>query len=138
MCEAFSIFQVVAEKIYFKLANLIFADLRKLRARKGQNVWNIKKASHFCALITKEHLAKFKENLSNLHTLLIRLKKGNPRKTICRRPMKQRFKPPERLATKILVKSLSHLIKAAVNWVMLQTNETQGSDPPPPPNGSQL
>ena len=116
-------------KSIFELANLIFADLCKLRARKRQNVWNIKKASHFCTLITKKHLAKFQENPSNLHTLLIRLKKGNPRKNRCRRPMKQRFRPLERLATKILVKSLSHLIKAAINWVMPQTNETQGSDP---------
>ena len=37
-------FQLVAEKL--KLANEIFADLRKLRARKRENIWNIKKASH--------------------------------------------------------------------------------------------
>ena len=86
-----------------KLANLIFLELRKLRERKRENIWNIKKASHFCTLITKEHLAKFQENPSNLHAYL-RLKKGNPQKNICRRQMKQRFGPHERLAIIIRAK----------------------------------
>ena len=33
-------------KSILKLANSIFADLRKLRARKRENIWNIKEASH--------------------------------------------------------------------------------------------
>ena len=33
-------------KSILKLANWTFADLRQLRARKRENIWNIKKASH--------------------------------------------------------------------------------------------
>ena len=33
------------------------------------------------------------------------------------------------LSWRIALKSFSHLIKAAVNWVMPPTNETQGWDP---------
>ena len=48
--EAFSIFLLVAEKIYFELyfiANRIFADLRRVRGRKSWRIWwNTKKASH--------------------------------------------------------------------------------------------
>ena len=40
-------FQLVAEKIYFEVGEFnIFVDLRKLRARKRENIWNINKVSH--------------------------------------------------------------------------------------------
>jgi len=105
-------------KSNLKLANWIFANVRDMRVNKREGIWNIKKASHlFCIDQQITFWPNFiSQNLSNLYTLLILLKQGNPCKTKAQVLDSSSFE------------SFSHLIKAAVNWVMPLTNETHVLD----------
>ena len=90
------------------------------RERSKEEVFGISKKPHTLFLIdNQETLAKFHNNPSNLYTLLTCLKQGNPRKN------------KARVLDSLSFESLSHLIKAAVNWVMQPTNETRAMDPAP-------
>ena len=65
-------------KVIVKLANRKFSYACHALGRHDKNISNFAKASHpFVAKCPTNMLAKFHQNPSYLHTLLIHLKKGN-------------------------------------------------------------
>ena len=94
-------------KAIVKLANRKFSDTCHALGRYDKNISNFAKVSHsFVTKCPTNMLAKFHQNPSYLHTLLIHLKKGNSLEN------KLSFLGLERFA------QFSHLVKADVNTII--------------------